>query len=75
MGNALLEKLAEVYSLSEDALNELKEAAIQSKAKIEIGVASASENKQNVAWTLARKFDDLSDRQIDQIQKILDGGE
>ena len=75
MGNALLEKLAEVYSLPEDALNELKEAAIQSKDKIEIGVASASENKQNVAWTLARKFDDLSDRQIDQIQKILEGGE
>lgn len=75
MSIALLNKLAEAYSLSEESLNELKEAAMQSKDKIEIGIAALSENKQNVAWTFARKFDNLSDRQIDKIKEILEDGE
>ncbi len=75
MSDALLQKLADVYSLTSDALADLKEAAAASKGKVEIGVADSSEDKQSVAWAFARKFENLSDKQISEIKKILEDGD
>lgn len=75
MSDALLDRLAEVYSLTSEALTDLKEAAATSKGKVEIGVADTSEDKKSVAWAFARKFDDLSDKQISEIKKILEDGD
>ena len=64
-------KIAERYNLSLSAQQELESAAGSSSKKAEINLESANNNARNFAISLARKFDSLSNEQIQELQKIL----
>lgn len=67
----LINKVVEYYNLNESQQEKLKDAVSLSENRIDI--SQFSPQKQEATLMFARKFDELTDEQIEQIQKILKG--
>ena len=64
-----IEKLSISYKLSEEEIEELQKLAYENKTDIKIDLNNA---EKGLALSFARKFKDLSNEQVCEIQKILD---
>lgn len=67
----LIDNIIDVYNLDVDQQDRLKDALSLSENKIDI--SEFSPQKQEATLMFARKFDELTDEQIDQIKNILKG--
>lgn len=67
-----IEKLSISYKLSEEEIEELQKLAYENKTDIKIDLNNAKEPEIGLALSFARKFKDLSNEQVCEIQKILD---
>lgn len=65
----LINNIVEYYNLNDLQQDKLKDALSLSENRIDI--SQFSPRKQETILMFARKFDELSDEQIEQIQKIL----
>lgn len=67
----LINNIVDYYNLNESQQDKLKDALSLSENRIDI--SQFSPQKQEATLMFARKFDELSKEQIEQIQKILKG--
>ncbi len=70
---SLINSIINVYNLDESQQERLKDALSLSENRIDI--SQFSPQKQEATLMFARKFDELTDEQIERIQKILKGDE
>ena len=70
---SLINNIVDRYNLDREQEQELKDALSISEESLDI--SKFSPEKQEATLMFARKFDDLTDKQIAQIQKILKEGE
>ncbi len=54
-------KLSELYALSNEQIEELKESIVESSGVVEINIKNASKNSQRAAICFARKFETMDD--------------
>lgn len=71
MPDAWLAKLEELYSLSDEQMEELKEAVIESSNVVEINLRNASAHNRQLAVSFARQFDSLDDETSKKLFSIL----
>lgn len=69
--SSLIEKIISEYKLNFQEQKQLQDAISISEEKIDI--SQFSPKKQEATLMFARKFDDLSDKQLEQIKSILKG--
>ena len=69
--SSLIEKIISEYKLNLQEQKQLQDAISISEEKIDI--SQFSPKKQEATLMFARKFDDLSDKQLEQIKSILKG--
>ena len=69
MPEAWISKLKEQYSLTQEQLEELKTAFVESSDIVELNIRNASEANRQLAVSFARRFDALDD---DFAKKLLD---
>lgn len=67
----LINNIIDIYNLDMGQQKQLKDALSLSENKIDI--SQFSPKKQEATLMFARKFDELTDEQIDQIKNILKG--
>jgi transcriptional regulator with XRE-family HTH domain len=65
-------KLSDRYGLSDSEIEELQKLAYEDKTNIKIDLNDAEDVEVGLALSFARKFKDLSDEQVSEIQRILD---
>lgn len=65
-------RLSKEYMLSDNEIEELQKLAYEDKTNIKIDLNDAEEEEVGLALSFARKFKNLSDEQVSEIQKILD---
>ena len=68
-----IERIGERYELSPEQFAQLQEAASHEQQKVEIKLEAASVKKKYAALAFARDFDKLSDDQLEEIRKIIEG--
>lgn len=66
------DKLTEHYNLSFSEQNELRDAIEKSRKSIKINFENADNFKKTVALQFQRSFDDLDDKTMEEIQKLLE---
>ena len=64
-------KLQEIYALSPEKVDELKDAVMKSAPVVETNIEGASEPARQLAVTFARNFDSIDDEMREKIMKIL----
>lgn len=64
--------ISDKYDLSLEETAELQERAYENKADIKISLSDTSEAEMGLALSFARRFKDLSEKQVSELQKILD---
>lgn len=64
-------RLGEIYKLSLDDKLKLEEAEDAIKTNVTIELSTVDEERKNMVLKLARQFSELTDEQLDEIQKIL----
>ncbi|MCX4353894.1 MAG: helix-turn-helix transcriptional regulator [Lachnospiraceae bacterium] len=69
----LCEKIVEQYELPPEQQKELYQAALASGQVIKINLSGVSQPKRKLAASFAIRFSDLSEREVGELQEILDG--
>lgn len=64
-------RLSKIYELSFADKLKLEEAEDAIKTNVTIELSAVSEERKNMVLKLARQFSELTDAQLDEIQKIL----
>lgn len=67
-----IEKIAEEYHLSDDEVASLQMAAIENKRDVRLDLNGLNEAEVGLTLSFARRFKNLSDDQVNELQKILD---
>ena len=67
----LVDKVAELYSLSDVAKHELSAAADKTLKSVKVELDGASDSKRDAALCFARSFDDLDDETAKNVLKLL----
>lgn len=70
-----IDTISELYQLSDVEKDNLEDLAYMSKNKVSIDLLEVNDKKKNTALAFARKFDNLSDEEINKINKILNNKE
>lgn len=70
-----IDTISELYQLSDAEKDNLEDLAYMSKNKVSIDLLEVNDKKKNTALAFARKFDNLSDEEINKINKILNNKE
>lgn len=65
------DKLSKIYALNDLEVHELKIAIIDTNEEIRLKLKKGDVNRQEFALKLARKFDTLTQDEIEKISKIL----
>ncbi len=65
------EKLTEIYKLTPNQVEEMKEAIIESTSIIKLNIENASQKNRDLAVKFARNFDSIDDETRDKIFNIL----
>jgi transcriptional regulator with XRE-family HTH domain len=66
-----LTKIADLYGLSEEQHEKMKEAYYDSNNEIEIGLHNLEANQRDLAIAFARKLDSIPESDISKIMNIL----
>ena len=69
------ERISILYDLDLQQQDEFTKAIAETEDSIKINIANAEQKNREVAVSFARKFSDMNDEQLDEIRKILFGGE
>lgn len=69
-----IERIGGIYRLRKEELAQLQEAASYEQQKVEIKLQAVSEEKKYAALSFARNFDKLSDDQLEEIRRVIEGG-
>lgn len=64
--------ITEEYNLSDENANNLQKLAYEDRNDINVCFDNTNNQEANLALSFARKFKNLNDDQIEEIQKILD---
>lgn len=64
--------IADCYDLTKDEILELQESAYENKKELKISIENANEVEKDLALSFARRFKNLSDEEMDKLQRILD---
>lgn len=64
--------IAKEYNLSDEEERKLQKLAYENRNDINVSFDSTNNQETNLALSFARKFKNLDDNQIEEIQKILD---
>lgn len=67
----LVDKVADFYSLSDDAKYELSSAADKTLKSVKVELDGTSDPKRDAALCFARSFDDLDDETAKNVLKLL----
>lgn len=67
----IIDKIVEIYNLTDDEANNLRQAAIESIASIKIDTHTADEQKRDLAFTFARNFETLNDSEVKALMDVL----
>ena len=70
-----VDTISKLYQLSDAEKDNLEDLAYMSKNKVSIDLLEVNDKKKNTALAFARKFDNLSDEEINKINKILNNKE
>jgi transcriptional regulator with XRE-family HTH domain len=73
--DGFLDKVIRVYGLSKEEGDSLRKAEAETVNEATINLVSKSWQQRNVAILLARRFDSLSDSQLESLKKILKNNE
>lgn len=68
-----IERIGKSYGLPPEQFAQLREAASHEQQRVEIKLEAASAQKKYAALAFARDFDKLSDDQLEEIRKIIEG--
>lgn len=71
IGNGIIEKIIDRYKLSEEQVFKLNNAVLHSNDHIKFKIAGLNEYAVKMLATLFRKYENLSDKEIEKILKIL----
>lgn len=74
MPTAWRTKIVELYNLTDAQINEFENAIAATNEVVELNIEGMNEQNRNLAVSFARKFSELSDEQLEEIQKIITGG-
>lgn len=64
--------IAKEYNLSDEKVRNLQRLAYEDRNDINVSFDNTNNQETNLALSFARKFKNLDDNQIEEIQKILD---
>ena len=64
--------IAKEYDLSDENVKNLQRLAYENRNDINVSFDNTNNQETNLALSFARKFKNLNDNQIEEIQKILD---
>lgn len=64
--------IAKEYDLSDEKVKNLQRLAYEDRNDINVSFDNTNNQETNLALSFARKFKNLNDNQIEEIQKILD---
>ena len=64
-------KLSDLYELSEDQMENLKQANMESQDSLELNIANSSDQNRRLAISFARQFDSLDDETTNKIMRLL----
>lgn len=67
-----IETIADVYSLDEKDVKKLERLAYDGRSAIVLNVDNATNVQRNLAYSFARKFKDLSDDDVQNLQRLFD---
>lgn len=67
-----IEKIADEYHLSDDEVASLQMAAFENKRDVRLDLNGLNEAEVGLTLSFARRFKNLSDDQVSELQKILD---
>lgn len=70
---SIINKILDCYQLNEDEAEALFDAYYDTIHEVQLNFAKASESQKNLSLVFARKFDNLSSNQVNDIMKILNG--
>ena len=65
------DKLCSNYSLSEEEIKELNEGIVINNDKVDLTLSELSGPKKELAISLGRSFDTLSDKEVDELLNII----
>lgn len=68
-------KICELYDLGDDQIKEFTHAIADSEERVEMYLKGTTDKKRYVAVSFARKFTDFSDRQLEELMKMLEEDE
>lgn len=74
MPGAWNKKICELYQLDKNQRDTFTEAIADTEESIEINFRNVTTEHRELAVSFARKFSDIDDSQIEEIKKILQGG-
>lgn len=69
--NSFLEKFFKAYSIDNAMKEKFREAANNSVASVKLDLLGSNDNQRKLAITFARRFEDLDEHQISEIQRLL----
>lgn len=72
MPDSWMNIIAKEYNLSSEAAEQLQRLVYEDRNNINVCYDKKNEQETNLALSFARKFKDLNNEQIQEIQKILD---
>lgn len=70
--NTMTRKLAKLYKLSESYEKDLYDAEDSIKTNIEFNLEKVNPHQKAMVLALARQFEDLTDKQLEEIRDILE---
>lgn len=71
ISETLINAIYAIYNLDDSESEEFKDAIDLSNNKVEIDLSDVSDSSKKVALKFARKFDSLSDEDLDRLSRLL----
>ena len=68
---AWLDLLPQIYSLSTQSAEELRQTATAQMKSVKLDLDHANEKRRDVAFAFARQIDELDDKMLEQLKTIL----
>ena len=69
----LIDNIIHTYQLSGEAFSELNKAFFETLDEVSVSIKEATESQRDLCISFSRKFTSLSNTQIEEIKKILEG--
>lgn len=67
-----IEKIGNEYCLNEEEVKKLEQIAFEGRPEIKLSINEATDGQRNLAYSFARKFKDLSEDDVKNLQNFFD---